>query len=141
MINPVKVFRIENARGVGPYMSDIIPQEYRTQLTDEVRHPEPYKDSRLVSEIESRHPYNFNLIPTWMRFGFGSIDQLRNWFYNDDWLYTLHKYGFVLVEYTVSSDRVYLGNTQCTFKASCAGNIERYSILEYFNLVNKEHNE
>lgn len=91
---------------------------------DDRRHPLPEDDSLLVLVLGDRKVRGV------MHFGFGSVDQLRNWLYKDSWLLGLHDAGYVLA--IVEADEAFVGSTQAVFVRP-----ESYptvSIKDYFNL-------
>ena len=122
------VYRIEDEDGKGMYHSS----KAISMEVDERKHKEPCSDSLLA--------------PVWLSlstgsretfvFGFASIEQLRNWVYDDDWLYKLHETGFILSVYDVPDKDVIAGHTQVMFlrfEDVRAARIE-HSIKEYFKL-------
>lgn len=128
----MKVFRFEDSSGIGPYRSNISSPDIKF---DSFRHPLPYEDSKLSSKTEEYGiDLKYGTLPEFLRFGFSSLDQLRNWFYSNNMLIELHRAGFVLKIY--ESNAVYEGWSQCLFdkrpeKSTC---IAEENILEYFQL-------
>lgn len=98
------------------------------------KHPNPRDDSLLVQNFKSKgldlnaHLYDFI-------FGFSSMEQLRTWMYDDRWLATLHKNGFVLCEY---EGEIIHGNAQAIIRNSTKKQIWKLN-LEI--LLNKEDEE
>lgn len=122
------VLRIEDRFGTGMYTSYNFPSFHDIAGFDDTNHPTPMMDSLLMSNLG----YNDNMSSH--HFGFGSVDQLRRWIYNDDWLRQLHNAGFILVTYDVPDEYVFLGNTQCVFTKCFAYKREEHSIVRFFSL-------
>jgi hypothetical protein len=93
------------------------------------RHPAPEDDTKLRNTLLAN-----GLLGRWdygnYVFGFGSIDQLRGWLYDDAILAWLHDKGFILAICEV--DKALLGNTQCMFVKP--ETYEKKSIKEFFKL-------
>lgn len=129
------IYRIEDKEGYGMYRSGRNLEYFFT--SDRERHPQPHNDSLLCQEfsIYSNLYFNSDGVPTEESeyyFGFGSIQQLRNWIYKDDWLVELHNIGFMISEYTCEDNNAHVGYTQAVFINEVE--YKQYSILEYFNL-------
>lgn len=117
------VYRLEQEDGTGCYRGDLsLNVEH-----DIFRHPLPRDDSLLMDNLDenSKHFIDFH-------FGFASVDQLRTWFYNDEWIRKIAKNGNVLSVY--EAEEVYLGNTQVCFNRDTAKLIIRHDVLEFFKL-------
>lgn len=116
------VYRLEHTEtgsGVYDFTTDVV--EF-----DSSRHPLPHFDTKLQSSLQNRPIYRYH-------FGFSSIDQLRAWFYNDDWLYKLSLKGVVLSVY--AAKEYYGGNSQCVFKKATATLLGKHDLVEYFHLA------
>lgn len=119
------VYRLEHTEtgaGVYDFTSGVV--EF-----DNIRHPLPHTDTKLQSSLYNKEIYVFY----GHHFGFSSIDQLRAWFYNDDWLYKLSLKGVVLSVY--AAKEYYGGNSQCVFKKATATLLGKHDLVEYFHLA------
>lgn len=134
----VKVYRIENKAGEGFYLpKDMSTSIYRCpSYSDDGSHPNALEDSRLQILLGANNLLSCGMLnrrkTDKYSYGFGTIDQLRHWLYNDEWLVYLHKKGFKLVICQVVPKNVMLGNTQCMFIKP-----EKYvkrDIVKYFKL-------
>lgn len=121
------IYRLQDKYGDGIYTSNL-PHDFTRDIQEcNGRHPTPYEDDlfyRGWSNCENRESYLF---------GFTSIEQLRNWFYRDDWL-ILASRNFKLCEFAADPEFTIIGYTQAAFdgrKGVCVG---EYNIIEYFNL-------
>ena len=106
-----RVYRLETLEGVGVYMArrgnqmvDRIMNEYMNAP----RHPGPENDRLLVDAFYSANQQRFI-------FGFASIEQLKEWFFdcNDRELLSLH--GIVCNEYEIEGWGFVAGRKQCIF--------------------------
>jgi hypothetical protein len=126
-----RVERKDNRRGIYSGMGGLY--EISSYSTDS-RHPEPERDSLLIASITAAGHRAYTKIET-LHYGFVSIDQLRSWLYDDEWLKELSENGFILAEY--KSEEVYVGNTQLIFLRG-----ERrhhvHNIMKYFQLTKEE---
>lgn len=132
------IYRIESAKGIGLYSYRKADEFAHGTLVDEHRHPTPSDDSLLVANVREYTCRNYFQIEDHMRFGFCSLEQLRSWIYQDEWLVKLHKYGLKIAEYRLYSENVCEGNTQAIFDGGEVLHKKQYSILEYFGLVENE---
>jgi hypothetical protein len=130
------VYRIEDVDQGGVYRGSnryYIP----SQMDDAERHPIPKDDSKLIESFGYNYDtfedeyFRFDLID--YNFGFSSIDQLRNWFYKDEWLLKLSEY-FKVGVYTIDLNYVKMGHTQVCFRMNEAEEHVQHSIAEFFNL-------
>lgn len=72
------------------------------------QHPSPRSDAKLMkSLLESNQRFDTSL-----QFGFKSIEQLKNWF-NENNRKTLRTHGFYVAIY--ETNRYYIGDKQCIF--------------------------
>ena len=115
------IYRIETPAGVGAYAARVDwyghdsdgPGPY-----DEVRHPTPREDSALgwrdmpYDEQQKHH------------FGFASEDQMRAWFYRDEWMRAMNAVGLQLTVWEVSVEDSSVGNSQAVFRRDRATLIE-----------------
>lgn len=125
------VYRIERGDDKqGMYGGDRGWYSATNSAQDDERHPAPRLDSLLCASIRQADKIPSEVLCS-LYYGFGSIDQLRNWVFNDEWLIKLSKNGYVLAEYR--SDEVYVGNTQAVFKRPDR-RYRKHDIIKYFNL-------
>ncbi|QYD70120.1 hypothetical protein KZJ38_07370 [Paraburkholderia edwinii] len=120
----MEVFRIEDASGKGAYQSDKMPYH-----PDDGNQPAPWLDRVLgphwLALMEDGLEQGY-------QFGFESMDALRAWFHDPDWIRRAVRRGFKLVRYEVPDgsffdealDRpvsaVHKGQTQLIFWKSAA---------------------
>jgi len=133
-----KIFRIENEAGKGIYVGDSKVSSDLYEIDGpSPRHPRPEDDSLLMKSFEdsgrnvsNERYFLFSVTP--FKFGFTSVEQLRNWIYNDEWLISLAEEEFVLAVYEVADENVMVGNTQACYMnpVGCV----KYGIVEYFGL-------
>ena len=106
-----RVYRLETLEGVGVYMarhrSQLI-QRIMNEYMDAPRHPGPMNDSLLTDAFYSANQQSFS-------FGFSSLEQLKEWFFdaNDRELLSLH--GIVCNEYEIEGWGFVAGWKQCMF--------------------------
>ncbi len=106
----MRVVRVENAQGEGPYRGCNLPAWDSSAFTYDT-HPTPTSDFGLrdwwcdLDYAISRHYV----------FAFRDKEQLSEWFYRDDWVYQLRVAGFVLATYEVSYPDVRVGERQAVF--------------------------
>jgi hypothetical protein len=136
------IYRIETESGGGMYQGSygaLCPLTF-----DSARHPIPENDSLLmdnmscVIEREGLPPATsaWSFIYGRYRFGFASVDQLRAWVYQDDWLVKLHLYGLRLAVYDVDDEDCVVGYTQAIFRNSEPWKTNYFNILDFFGLRN-----
>lgn len=114
------LFRIEKD-GIGPYNSFAL-EEFGLGPANAL-HPMPCQDELFMTNMmKKRCSASFFL------YGFTSIDQLRRWFYRDEWLHALHKKGFTLNVYAVAEEHFCQGHTQ-------AGMVGRPSVKQTISLL------
>ncbi len=121
------VYRIETEDGDGPY-GGAEPKWGLNKPYCGDRHPTPEDDSKLRDAWIKIVRDGFS--SDW-RFGFTSVDQMRAWFYEDDWLVAMHDIGLGLVVYGCSTDEVRLGHTQAVFERGRCDVVERHALTEY----------
>lgn len=132
-----RVFRIQNNNGEGIYVNSSGIDIYSCpSYDDDKKHPKPEDDKLLRASLSANgflrcgnmfHVEHYS-------FGFSTIEQLREWFYDDVWLEWMDDNGFHLAEYYVDTGAVMQGDTQCMFVKN--NNYDMYSFREYFNLDN-----
>lgn len=124
------VYRIEDDKGVGMYHSSKVEGDEYCVPVDYDRHPTPFDDSLLCNKWRE-----MSVIDRKSHiFGFSSVEQLRNWIYNDLWLKNLHEEGFVISVFSVERENVIEGHTQALFVRDKATSWVSLSIIEFFNL-------
>ena len=120
------VYRIENAAGGGVYRATGWTfGEYYT--SDSPRHPLPYQDSKLMRAIPDECIYWNGTLKSMLSYGFSSLDQLRCWFYVDEWREAMHRNGFSV---SVYSGDVYVGDTQAVFIKEDCVLVSKFSLLD-----------
>lgn len=105
------IYRLQTRRGRGIYQDAC-----KTPPTNRARHPLPHEDCALRWGWRS-HRYEWH-------FGFASLEQLRAWFYRDEWLTRLGRDGVVLTVWEVPERYVQIGNTQAIFVKRRARRLE-----------------
>lgn len=93
------------------------------------RHPSYEKDSKLYINISKKKSFNYNSI----RFGFSSIKQLRNWFYNNEILIKFNSLNIILSVYKVPFTA---GNCQAVMAAKYHIAERRIKEIDLVELVN-----
>jgi hypothetical protein len=107
------IYRIENKDGEGPYWCRFdFPYKHpiltmgEDHCADPVNHPSASKEMMKLGYAEDEFTKHHVC-------GFGSIDQMVQWF--DSWLNQLEEWGFYLVEITINANDIMIGNTQVAF--------------------------
>lgn len=81
--------------------------------TDDCRHPAPFRDTALNWD---NIPYILGVPHHQCYFGFGNIEQLKAWLYDEAWRLHLHKRGFVIKVWSLPDDpdfpKMRVGNAQ-----------------------------
>lgn len=110
----MKFIRFQQSEFYGIYTGGGGLYDIMDGRNDAERHPPPSADSQLmenykktsVAAITDRfHPYHFN-------YGFSSIEQLKSWLYQDEWIKQLYAKGYRVMEYDVPDRFCAVGNTQ-----------------------------
>ena len=99
---------------------------------DSYRHPGPLRDTALDwDNIE----YILDVPKHQCYFGFGSIEQLKAWLYDEAWRFHLHRQGFVVKVWSLPDDsefpQIRVGNAQAVAVESAL--LEH--LPEYLSLV------
>lgn len=134
------VLRVEDRCGGGMYRPNSNDGAYEQSAwvraighIQEREHPAPHEDSGLT-QYALRW---LGLNQAAARFGFSSLEQLRRWLYNDDWIRRLSAEGCALVTYDVDAGaECFVGHTQVIFNIRYATEVSRVpldSILEVQN--------
>lgn len=106
-----RVYRLETLEGVGVYMaskSNQVIQRIMAEYFDAPRHPGPMNDSLLTDAFCSANRDRFS-------FGFASIEQLKEWFFDDNDRELLSLHGIVCNEYEIEGWGFVAGRKQCMF--------------------------
>ncbi len=103
----MKVFRIENSNGTGPYRHSEIGSELCRINSGTTNHPGPSSDK----DSEGKPLCNFLWQDRSYIFGFASLEQLLAWFLDE--LELLRSHGFVVSVY--ESSQVVEGRFQVIF--------------------------
>lgn len=81
--------------------------------TSEREHPAPYRDTALNWDNIS---YILGVPQHKCYFGFGNIEQLKAWLFDEEWRLHLHKQGFVIKVWSLPDDsefpKMRVGNAQ-----------------------------
>lgn len=125
------IYRIETPEGAGMYCSRV--SNITNEMQDMFKHPMPDEDDLLVFALKDKSENGSYIL--WSKlehyyFGFSSVEQLRRWIYQDEWLRILHDDGLVIT--VIESNDVLLGHTQAMFSGRVSE--QQHSILEFFNL-------
>lgn len=128
------IFRIETGDGSGMYRGPDWDGEFETGAATD-KHPCPHNDSKLVDENKelfySIGDNEWRFDASEFIFGFSSVDQLRRWLYNDSWLESLDKEGFVL---SIYEGDVRHGHTQAVINKATSKLVAKHNIREFFKL-------
>lgn len=101
------IFRVENKHGEGPYIGNFcFEEEYGFDFE---RHPLPDNDGIDFDYFSPGH----------MLFAFSSLDQLFNWFNEDERLF-LGDMQFKIVQIVIHKKYVQYGYRQCAFDSRFA---------------------
>lgn len=122
-----KVYRLETEAGIGVYSKGIV---FNMGFNPD-KHPLPQQDSLLQENLGTRTLIGSkrkNIPP--LHFGFDSLNQMRAWFYHDEWLQIMHENGIVLSVY--EAEEVYLGFSQACFNRETSTLVEKISLTEFF---------
>lgn len=106
-----RVYRLETLEGVGVYMarhSNQIIQRIVDEYLAAPRHPGPMNDSLLADAFCSDNRGRFS-------FGFASLEQLKEWFFDDNDRELLSLHGIVCNEYEIEGWGFVAGRKQCMF--------------------------
>jgi len=111
------VYRIEDKNGRGPY------QGYNLNIPGfcTVEHPAPYTEASLKWKFLKNQE-------SWY-FGFDSLDQLKRWFYNQQWLETLHEAGLRITVWEVDTSYFRASKTQAVFLRKKAVKVSEQPII------------
>lgn len=111
-----RVFRIEDAEGVGPYQGNppgSLP--LIDEHVDDPHKPAPYDDG-----LGDYPPGKWRDV----RFGFTSLEQMQAWFATEEERRELANAGYRVAVYEAHPDRHMLGGHQCIFDLTRAEKVE-----------------
>ncbi len=115
------IYRVEDDDGLGMYADDMLNNAAR--VSD--RHPMPASDGRLMDagwlEFQSEHSSD-------VRFGFGSLEQLRFWLYRQSWRNHLTDEGYRVHVYDVPDGFGLIGDTQAVFALANAKHCRAFEL-------------
>ena len=106
-----RVYRLETLEGIGVYTArnrSQLLQRITDEYVDAHRHPVPMKDSLLADAFYSANRERFS-------FGFASLEQLKEWFFDDNDRELLSLHGIVCNEYEIEGWGFVAGSKQCMF--------------------------
>lgn len=123
------VWRLEDKKGIGIYNGRGWGREYLQMAIEmaggwddgeyqeaEYRHAPPYADPPLrMNDLPNADCYIF---------GFGNLEQFREWVFNFEWRKNLAELGVLLNRYEVESDYCRVGFHQAIFRRDHAKLIE-----------------
>lgn len=108
-----RVYRLETPEGVGVYTArEIYPMLTRilNEYVELPNHPGPFTDKGLKNLfLQYDELFAFN-------FGFSSLRQLKDWFFNREDRQLIAECGIVCAVYEVEDEHFHLGERQCVFK-------------------------
>lgn len=105
----IKVYRVENVDGRGPYQSNSADTPELIDMSKwhvDENHPEIYFDIPDFEKIPNAYDFK------WLC-GFLTLNSLREWF--DGYIPALNRAGFQIKEYMVPKTKVYVGSKQVLF--------------------------
>lgn len=110
-LKTLRVYRVQNSLGDGMYRASI-----SSMMLEDVRHPEPYRDSALMDEMEVAG-FCRGIPDCYFYYGFASIEQLKSWIYEEQWRWILDGSGY---QVTVWEGPAAHGDTQAVFVKSAS---------------------
>ena len=133
------VYRIQDVNGVGPYRKDEVAELYEScrgfGYGWSERRPGPARDPGLGGDDWQAFSLKWRKT---CRFGFSSIDQLKEWFNTKKVRHGLHKLGFAVYVINVDDDKVIVGDKQVVFVPEPAPDqhfsTERWSGYDEFDI-------
>jgi hypothetical protein len=135
----VKFFRIHHVtnKAIGCYSGKYSENINRLAsceifVGDYDKHPLPQADSLLWNKITTYVSDNKSIDFSDYYFGFTSPEQLRAWFYNDDWLEWLHNEGYILTEFECDdTPEIFMaGHTQAIAILDKITEVKQYSLSD-----------
>lgn len=122
MSGTVKIYRCEMADGKGLYASEAAYKVFSSDYA----HPGPRDDALLKHLFDGKRSHLDYF------YGWKSVEQCREWLYEDDWLRELHELGIVLAVYICPSTAVIHGTKQSVFCEHVSKT--QHNIISYFRL-------
>src|ERR1700741_5401843 len=136
------VYRIEGENGDGIYRGKYCRDNPMDWIPS--KHPGPARDSLLVDNanvIREREDDWYSLdFCEWIThsnyiFGFAGVEQMRNWIFNDMWLWRMEERGFRLAVFDIESSDVIVGHTQCIFHRHDIKQASYFKPAEFFGIL------
>lgn len=123
IVNRMKVYRLENAQGIGPYHAMLFQWDKWTNRNHGTipEAPGPCEDGIGIALNEYKS----------FKFGFSSLTQLHQWF-NDYELEKLAELGFYLGVYEIDANCVRSGKKQIAYRSEFAVLLKQIPLLDYF---------
>lgn len=119
------VYRVESLDGRGFYSCAYFETHYALLGgTSRPEHPIPEDDSMYWEAYKARKALKPKHRIGHQIFGFASLDSLRRWFYNDEWLQGMHP-AMRISMYECPVDDPVVGRTQLTFTRERAKLVHR----------------
>lgn len=104
----MKVYRIVDKKGRGLYRD--LAEKIGMSLSASDEHPTPYMDSQLTREQQKK-----DLEFSDKRYCFASIEQLKRWMYNDEWIKEAIQLKAKVYTFEVEAKYLAVGTTQAIF--------------------------
>lgn len=113
-------YRIEWSDGSGIYTGQsALFGMIHDEITEPSRHPSPNNDSMFRNHYEVLG-WGSKRETRDLRWAFESLESLRWWFYNDDWVRRISEHGGMLCTYEVDDQTTVVGRTQVAFDCTTA---------------------
>ena len=128
-----KFFSVRKAgAGVGDGMYSGVPSLHQCRgYSTDGSHPAPWDDTALLwDETE----VTVGVSNAGCLFGFGSLEQLKAWLYNNEWREYLHEHGYVVKVWDLSDPLMHVGSAQ----AIAVGSSLESTPCEYLSLLDLE---
>jgi hypothetical protein len=119
----MKVFRIEDSNGIGPYSKGWGCLDKMFQSHSGLSHPSPFEEDLNVYEVDENGDESIER-PHFC--GFPTLDQMKVWF--KGFRASLKKAGFKLSIYEVGHKDVQIGEKQLLFRRDAATLIQQLEI-------------
>lgn len=128
------VYRIETHDKLGPYVDGGGCYKLKVALGDEPRrHPNAWNDGGLAKTWERLTKDDLH---RGYRFCFASLDQLKAWFYDSEWLVGLGDLGYVMAVYNVADPAVHVGWAQAIFHGTYHTDKDRVAVYDLEQVAN-----
>jgi len=116
----MKVYRIENSSGLGPYQGS---DDYREAWANSNHNHQENTPKPSLEGI----PFSYELF-----FGFRDKQQIKGWFTPEE-LIKISKLGFTLNLYEAHISNTHSTKTQVAFRVKLATKLETLDIIEFIN--------